>query len=53
MENNNNSYAEGENMILCHIDNAASREFNMPPVETLMEEYEELIACGLRLLQVS
>ena len=25
-------------MILCHTDNAASREFNMPPVETLMEE---------------
>jgi transposase len=38
MENNNNSYVEGENMILCHTDNAASREFNMPPVETLMEE---------------
>jgi transposase len=38
MENKNNSYVEGENMILCHTDNAASTEFNMPPVDTLMEE---------------
>jgi transposase len=38
MENKNNSYVEGENMILFHTDNAASTEFNMPPVDTLMEE---------------
>jgi len=38
MGNNYNSYVEGENMILCHTDNAASTEFDMPPVETLMED---------------
>jgi len=38
MENNNNFYVEGENMTLCHTSNAASTEFNVPPVKILMEE---------------
>jgi hypothetical protein len=38
MENSNIAFVEGEYMILCHTDNAASTELDMPPVETLMED---------------
>ena len=38
MEHNNIASIEGENMILCDTDNPASTEFNMPVVETTMEE---------------
>jgi transposase len=38
MEYNNIASIEGENMILCDTDNTASTKFNMPQVETLMEE---------------
>jgi transposase len=41
MEHNNIASIEGENMILCDTDNSASTEFNMPEVETLMEEVSQ------------
>ena len=37
MERNNIASIEGENMI-CDADHYASTEFNMPDVETVMEE---------------
>lgn len=37
MENNNIAFVEGENMILCEIDNSTSTEFTMQNEETLME----------------
>src|ERR1700726_3255953 len=41
MEHNNFASIEGENMILCDADNSASTEFNMPDVETMMEEVSQ------------
>ncbi|GAB5593433.1 hypothetical protein Unana1_08333 [Umbelopsis nana] len=38
MKHNNIASVEGENMILCDTDISASTEFNMPEVETTMEE---------------
>src|ERR1700730_11306927 len=38
MEYNNIASIEGKNMNLCDTDNTASTKFNMPQVETLMEE---------------
>ena len=41
MEHNNIASIEGENMILCDTDNSASTGFNMPDVETMMEEVSQ------------
>ena len=41
MEHNNFASIEGENLILCDADNSASTEFNMPDVETMMEEISQ------------
>jgi hypothetical protein len=43
MEHNNIASIEGENMILCDADTSASAKFNMPDLETAMEEVSQLM----------
>ena len=41
MEYNNIAPIEGENMILCEVENSTSTEFNMPNLENLTEEVSQ------------
>ena len=41
MEHNSTASIEDEKMILCDADNSSSAEFNMPDVETMIEEISQ------------
>jgi hypothetical protein len=41
MEHINIGPIEGENMILCEVENSTSTEFNMPNLENLTEEVSQ------------
>src|ERR1700694_5632895 len=41
MEHNNIAPIEGENMSLCEVEYSTSTEFNMPNLESLMEEVSQ------------